>query len=208
MALGFSTESRSSGDILPILKYDAKSGDFVARNRVQDTDGTWQNVEEEVALPFKAIFDFDNIQVGWLSFATGTPDFAMVSYGERMPAQPTPEHKQSFRVRIYSKSLGLREFSHSAKTVLRALDALHNQFLADKPANPGKVPVVEISGLETVKISTPQGELRMKAPKWSITSWVAKPEAMDGAAAPVASAPEPVAKPAPVAKAKADDEEF
>jgi len=206
MALGFATESRSSGDILPILKYDAKSGDFVARNRVQGGDGMWENVEEECALPTKVIFDFANIEVGWLSFSSGAPDFQMVKYGEKLPPQPSPEHKQAFRVRIYSKSLGLREFSHSAKTVLRSLDALHNQFEAEKAANPGKVPVVEISGLETVKISTPQGELRMKAPKWSIVSWVAKPDAMD--ASTPAPAPEPAPKVAPKAQpvAAADDE--
>lgn len=210
MALGFNTEARSSGDILPIVKFDAKSGDFIARNRVQGSDGMWENVEEEIALPFKAVFDFANIEVGWLSFSSGAPDFHMVPFGQRLPAQPTPEHKQAFRIRIYSKALGLREFSHSSKTMLRAIDALHNQFLADNAANPGKVPVVDIAGLETVKVNSPQGELRFKAPKWSIVQWIAKPEAMDGAtsaasAAALAAAPAPVAKPAPVA---ASDDEF
>lgn len=208
MALGFNTEGRSGGDILPIVKFDAKSGDFIARKREQGSDGIWENIEEEVALPFKAIFDFANIEVGWLSFSSGAPDFHMVKYGERMPAQPSPEHKQAFRIRIYSKALGLREFSHSSKTMLRAIDALHNQFLADQAANPGKVPVVEVSGLETVKVNSPQGELRFKAPKWSIVSWAAKPEAMDGAATPApTAAPAPVAKPAAPAKAVADDQD-
>lgn len=206
MALGFNTEGRSSGDILPIVKFDAKSGDFIARNREQRSDGMWDNIEEEVALPFKAIFDFDNIEVGWLSFSSGAPDFHMVKYGERMPAQPSPEHKHAFRIRIYSKALGLREFSHSSKTMLRAMDPLHNQFLADQTANPGKVPVVEVSGLETVKVNSPQGELRFKAPKWSIVSWVAKPEAMDGAAAAPAPAPVPKPAPAPAPVAASDDE--
>lgn len=85
MALGFNTEARSGGDILPIVKFDAKSGDFIARNRVQGGDGMWENVEEELQVPFKAIFDFDNIQVGWLSFSSGAPDFQMVTYGERLP---------------------------------------------------------------------------------------------------------------------------
>lgn len=207
MALGFNTEGRSGGDILPIVKFDAKSGDFIARNRVQGSDGMWENVEEELGVPWKAVFDFDNIEVGWLSFSSGAPDFHMVKYGERLPAQPSPDHKQAFRIRIYSKSLGLREFSHSSKTMLRAIDALHNSFLADQAANPGKVPVVEVSGLETVKVNSPQGELRFKAPKWSIASWVAKPEGMTpSAAAPVAPAAQKVAPPAP--PAKSEDDEF
>ena len=207
MALGFNTEGRSGGDILPIVKFDAKSGDFIARNRVQGGDGMWENVEEELGVPWKAVFDFANIEVGWLSFSSGAPDFHMVKFGERLPPQPSPEHKQAFRIRIYSKSLGLREFSHSSKTMLRAIDALHNSFLADQAANPGKVPVVEVSGLETVKVNSPQGELRFKAPKWSIVQWIAKPEAMDGGAA--APAPAPAAKPSPAPKpVAASDDEF
>jgi hypothetical protein len=208
MALGFNTEGRGSGDILPIVKFDAKSGDFIARKREQGSDGMWENIEEEVALPFKAVFDFAHIEVGWLSFSSGAPDFHMVKYGERMPAQPSPEHKHAFRIRIYSKALGLREFSHSSKTMLRAMDPLHNQFLADQAANPGKVPVVEVSGLETVKVNSPQGELRFKAPKWSIVSWVDKPEGMlvgIPVEAPKAAAPKPAPAPAPVA---ASDDEF
>lgn len=210
MALGFNTEGRSSGDILPIVKFDAKSGDFIARKREQGSDGIWENIEEEVALPFKAIFDFDNIEVGWLSFSSGAPDFHMVKYGERLPAQPSPEHKQAFRIRIYSKALGLREFSHSSKTMLRAIDALHNQFVTDKPANPFKVPVVEVSGLETVKVNSPQGELRFKAPKWSIVSWATAPREMNAAAdAAPAAAPAPAPKPAPApAPVAASDDEF
>ena len=51
----------------------------------------------------------------------------------------------------------------------------------------GKVPVVTIAGTETIKINSPQGELRFKVPDWSITEWIDRPKIMDGAA----SAPEP-----------------
>ena len=39
MALGFSTEARSSGDILPIIKFDAKGGDWIKQDRVQGATG-------------------------------------------------------------------------------------------------------------------------------------------------------------------------
>ena len=95
-----------------------------------------------------------------------------------------------------TKDLGLREFSHSAKTVLRALDGLFRQYEAEAPAHMGKVPVVTISGTETIKINSPQGELRFKVPEWSITEWIDRPKVMDGgAAAPSEPAPAAVSQP-------------
>ena len=137
MALGFNLETKSSGDILPIVKWDAKAGDFIKQDRYQAGDGTWQKDEQELGLPLQIGMDLANIEIGWLSFATGAPDFQMVKASDgQLPAQPSPEHKQAFRVRIGSSDLGLREFSHSAKTVLRAMDALYNQYEAEAPANP------------------------------------------------------------------------
>ena len=192
MALGFNLQTGGGGDILPIVKWDAKAGDLIKQDRYQAGDGTWQKDEQELGLPISIGMDLANIEVGWLSFAAGAPDFQMVKAGEPLPAQPSPDHKQAFRVRIGSSDLGLREFSHSAKTVLRAMDTLYNQFEAEAPANPGKMPVVTIAGTETIKINSPQGELRFKVPEWSITSWIDRPAMMDG----VTSAP---SEPAPAA---------
>jgi len=190
MALGFNLQTGGGGDILPIVKWDAKAGDLIKQDRYQAGDGTWQKDEQELGLPIQIGMDLANIEVGWLSFAAGAPDFQMVKAGEPLPAQPSPDHKQAFRVRIGSSDLGLREFSHSAKTVLRAMDTLYNQYEAEAPANPGKLPVVTIAGTETIKINSPQGELRFKVPEWSITSWIDRPAMMDGgAAAPSEPAP-------------------
>ena len=184
MALGFNLESKSSGDILPIVKWDAKAGDFIKQDRYQAGDGTWQKDEAEIGLPVQVGMDLENIEIGWLSFAAGAPDFQMVKAGEPLPARPSEDHKQAFRVRIGSNDLGLREFSHSAKTVLRQMDALHNEYEAQAAANPGKVPVVTVHAAETIKINSPQGELRFKVPQWSITEWIDRPAMMDGPAAP------------------------
>lgn len=194
MALGFNTESKSSGDILPIIKYDAKGGDLIAVNRVQGDDGQWTKNEEEIAMPTNFVMDLENIEVGWLSFASGAPDFAMAKVGEPMPGKPSDEHKQAFRVRVGSTALGLREFSHSAKTVLRCMDELHSKYLAEKGQHAGLMPVVAVEGTETIKIQSPNGELRFKAPKWNIVSWVDAPDFFDTGAAPVVSTPEPVAE--------------
>ena len=197
MALGLSMESTGGGDILPIIKFDAKSGDFIQQDR-ENINGQWEKKETELSLPIKIAFDFENLQVGWLSFASGAPDFDMVKIGEAMPAKPSNEHKQAFRLKIYKPELGVREFSHSAKTVLKTMDVLHNQYEAEKGHNEGKMPIVHITGLTTVKINSPQGELRFKAPEWSISEWIDRPSAMDGAvpsAAPIAAATTPAPQP-------------
>jgi len=193
MALGFPTDAASGGDILPIVKYDAKAGDFIRQDRMQDASGAWVKDEHEIPQPFKFAMDMDALEVGWLSFESGRPDFRMVKVGQPMIPRPEGEFKNAFRVRVASKELGLREFSHSAKTVIGAMDKLHNQYEAEKTNHPGKLPVVEVTGTSVVKIQTPQGELRFKSPEWIISGWIDRPEIMSGntAAEPVAPAPAP-----------------
>jgi len=177
MSLGLNTETKNKGDILSIIKFDAKAGEFLVENRSPNGDGTWSRDYDELKLPIKLVMDLGDIDVGWLSFASGAPDFQMVKVGDKVPAQPSPEHKQAFRVRVFNKSLGLREFSHSAKTVMRAMDDLHNQFEAERGANMGKMPVVEISEILTIKYKKKdQTEGRVKVPAWKIVSWIDAPD--------------------------------
>ena len=187
MPLGFNLEAGSSGDILPIVKWDAKAGDMIQQDRHQGPDGVWVKDEKELSLPLQVAMDLGSIEVGWLSFASGAPDFVMAKITEPFPEQPSQDHKQAFRLRLASKELGLREFSHSAKTVLRSMDTLFKQYESEAPSHMGKVPVVTIAGTETIKINSPQGELRFKVPDWSITEWIDRPKIMDGGV----SAPEP-----------------
>lgn len=189
MSLGLNTETKNNGDILSIIKFDAKAGEFLVENRSPNGDGTWSRDYDELKLPIKLVMDLGDIDVGWLSFASGAPDFQMVKVGDKVPAQPSPEHKQAFRVRVFNKSLGLREFSHSAKTVMRAMDDLHNQFEAERGANTGKMPVVEIPECTTVRVQTPQGELRFKAPAWKIVSWIDAPDVFTAKKEVAAEAP-------------------
>jgi len=110
-----------------------------------------------------------------------------------MPQRPSSEHKQAIRLKMFHKQYGLREFTPTSKTVLRVIDKLHDEYLAAASKNKGKMPVVEFTGTETVKIATPQGELRFKAPVVNIAGWVAPPVEFSEA---------PAAAPAP---AKADE---
>lgn len=191
MALGF-TESNSggSGDFLPIVTYSAQSGDLLRKESVPDGMGGYEKQTTELQLPLRVVFDFENIEVGWLSFQNGV-DFKMVKLGQPMPEKPEGDYKQCFRVRIANKDIGLCEFSHQAKTVRDKMNTLHDQYLSGKASNQDKVPVVEISGLETVTQQGRDGELRFKAPTWSIVDWIDRPAIMSGTATEQVSAPSP-----------------
>jgi hypothetical protein len=209
MALGinFGGEGNGGSKFLPVVKFDAKSGDFIAVNREPQADGTWEKTEAEIELPVKAVADFAGLQVGWVAFAP-TYSSAMAPAGEKMPMKPSQDHKQAVSLKLFFKEHGLREFTPTSKTVLRVIDQLHDQFLQQADDHKGKMPVVEFQGTETVKISTPQGELRFKAPTCRIAGWVDAPPAFAEAPKPApASEPVKAAKPAPK-RAAADEDEF
>jgi len=196
MALGFTeTSSSGGGDFLPIMKFSAKDGSFVRQDRHQGADGHWEKSETEMDLPFKVVMDMDAIEVGFIAFTTTGPDFRFVQVGEPMPIKPSDEHKEGFRIRMYNKEIGLREMSSSSKIVRNQMNDLHDAYLAGKADNPGKVPVVEITGSDRIQIETKaQGTQTFRSPKWSITGWVDRPAGLDKAEA----APEPAVA-APVA---------
>lgn len=190
MSLGLNMKTKNRGDILPIIKFNASSGEFLFENRSPNGDGTWSRDYDELKLPIKLVMDLGDIDVGWLSFASGAPDFEMVKVGDKMPAQPSPEHKDAFRVKVFNKSLGLREFSHSAKTVVLAMEDLHNQFEAERGANMGKMPVVEISEILTIKFQKKdKTDGRVKVPAWKIVSWIDAPDVFTAKKEVAAEAP-------------------
>jgi len=197
MALGFTeTSSSGGGDFLPIMKFSAKDGSFVRQDRHQGADGHWEKSETEMDLPFKVVMDMDAIEVGFIAFTTTGPDFRFVKVGEPMPVKPSDEHKEGFRIRMYNKEIGLREMSSSSKIVRNQMNDLHDAYLAGKADNPGKVPVVEITGSDRIQIETKaQGTQTFRSPKWSIAGWVDRPAGLDKAE----PAPEPAAVAAPVA---------
>jgi hypothetical protein len=200
MALGFNFDTSGSGQkFLPVVSYDARSGDMTITNREPQSDGTWEKVEVEVKYPTHAICDLANIEIGWSAFADGKYNSVYAKAGGKTPARPTAEHKQAIRLRMFFKEHGLREFKSSSVSVLRVIDAIHTQALDQQAANPGKMPVVAITGTESIKIQTKQGEAKFKIPVMEIVKWVeSPPELKEAAAEPepakAASAAKPVAE--------------
>jgi hypothetical protein len=167
--------------------------------------------------------DLAQIEIGWLSYTGGAPDLRMVPFGEPLPANPSKDHRQGFRVRVFAPKLlgGLREFASSAKVVIASMDALHSTHEAAAERGQGLVPVVSFAGTTPVTTKTPQGSSTNYAPLFRIEKWVPRPAdlpigALPGAqpaaaataavaapamtaAAPVAAPPRPIPPPAPTA---------
>ena len=220
MALGMPTENSGGGDFSPIVKYDARAGRMFRVDRTQDAGGSWNTENVEITNGFQAVFDLENIQVGWALFAAGSPpSFALVNLGQPIPARPTSEHKNAFRVMMkLGKSSGgdVREMAAQSKAVIGAMDKLHDAYSAGLKDNPGKLPVVALTGSVPI-VTTGQGKSSTNyQPVFEIVKWVDRPADLlgDGAApataAPAQAAPAPAATPAP-AKAEpamAGGEEF
>jgi hypothetical protein len=202
MALGLQTES-GGGDYKPVAKYDARAGRFFRVDRTQDSAGNWQTNNVEITNGFQAVFDLENIEVGWMLFAAGVaPMWSMVKLGEQLPAKPSDTHKQGFRMAIkLGKSIGgdVREFASQAKAVIAAVDALHTVYTAEKGAHPGQLPVVAMTGATAV-VSSGKGQSSTNyAPVFEIVAWVDRPPEFDGAT----SAAAPATQAAPTAQAAA-----
>jgi hypothetical protein len=151
------------------------SGNYI---RFMPSANAWlNNAKEEIQLK-KVVFDFDNVQTGWMLLAEGArdwqPDASLGAKGK----QPSPEHKRGFSVKFYNKELGTVEWSANGTGPNMGLEALYKTVSADRAANAGKLPVIEYTGSKLEKI----GKGTTRIPHFNVVSWVAKPEGMDAAA--------------------------
>lgn len=199
MALGISFGGGAGNNFLPIVKYDARAGRVF---RVDREDGVSTPVD--ITRNFKAVFDFENLEVGWINFTTGSaPDFQMVPYGSPLPDQPSDGHRQGIRlvVKLGAESGGdCREIAGTAAAFLGGIDALHDAYISGVQNNPGKLPVVVLD--DTVAIESGSGAKKSTnyQPKFSIAAWVPRPKDLGPNPRGGASAPaQPAAKSAPPA---------
>ena len=224
MALGFEYGGSGGGNFLPIVKYDARAGRFF---RVDREDGT--SIPTDITRNFKAVFDFENMEIGWICFNAGSaPDFQMGPFGQARPAKPSENHKGGIRMVIkLSGECGgdCRELAGTAAAMMRGIDALHDEYLAGVKANPGKLPVVVLE--DTVALESGSGAKKSTnyQPVFKIASWVKRPADLADAPSRGSSDAAPASAPrsappatgstraaAPAARAPApamaDDEDF
>lgn len=181
MALGLNYSSGGSGgDIVPFVKFDARAGRFFRRDRTQDSSGNYVSNDVDVTSNFKAVFDMENIEVGFLKFGAGAaPEMILARLGEAMPSKPAGDGwKQGARImmKLHASCGGdIRECSSNAAAFLKGIDDLHTEYEAKKAANPGKLPIVVLK--TTMPITSGQGQKKSTnyQPVFEIAGWAPRP---------------------------------
>ena len=175
MALGVDYTAAEGGDNMPIIKYDSRSG---RTHRIDRVDGKDNIVD--ITSKFKAVFDFENVETGFILFGTGSaPSFSVTRLADGKPAvRPTPDHKPGVRIMVkLHKDCGgdVRELASVAKAFLRGIDELHNAYTAGVAQNAGKLPVVVIK--ETIPVVTEGGGQKSTnySPVFEIIGWAPRP---------------------------------
>lgn len=193
-----------------ILNLGGSAGSYV---RFMPSANAWMHGGAEVQLK-QIVFDHASVRTGWGKMAEGSaPEWQWDNQlGVRSP-QPSDEHKRGFSIRLYAKAIGVAEWSSTGTGPCMGFDAIFDQIWNEKDANAGKVPVVEYTGSEPIKV----GKGNTRKPQFRLVKWVPRenvPWDGDDAQKEAAPAPAPVPKPAPVQKATApassgdDDAEF
>jgi len=159
---GFSTDAPANGgDFTPIVKYDARAGRIFRMDRVDDGTG-FQTVPVDITSTFKAQVDFENVEVGWIHFPVGSiPSFVLVPRGQQLPAKPSEMHKNGIRfmlklARDCAGDRPIREIAGTSRAFLSGIEAVFEQYLAAKDANPGALPVIMLE--KTVPVTSGSGQ--------------------------------------------------
>lgn len=185
---GFSTDPQTT-DFLPIIKYNALAGNFSRVDREAGSDGKFVSIPEVLPYDkFKAIFDFENAETGWLLFtAVGAPSMVLVSLEEvtanriKLPPKPSDDHKTGIRmvVKLSPQNAGgkppIRELASNARAFLRGMAPVYRQYLNERAAHPGLLPVLMLDGHPLAEKSTGrQQSATTFRPVFKIVSWTAR----------------------------------
>jgi hypothetical protein len=204
---GFSTEP--AGDFMPILKYDARAGRLFRVDRADDGNNVFSNDPVDITSSFKAIVDFENLEVGWIDFAAGSaPDFALVKLGEVLPPRPSERHKNGVRfvLKLAKDCAGakpIREMAGTSKAFLSGIEAVFNAYLNERTENPGKLPVIVLRKTTPIKSGSGEKQSTNYHPTFEIIGWAPRGDLVfapkNGAPKPPAPSPvpPPVRQPAP-----------
>jgi len=174
---GFPETASGNGEIIPVVKYNAKAGRFFRVDRTQDTDGNYINDEVDITQTIKFIADLENIEVGNILFVPGiAPDFQMVRMGDPVPPQPTEQHKYGVRIMLkLSNDCGgdepVREIAGTSKAWLAAIEHIYPHYLAGRDANPGKLPVLTVEKIAAVKSGSGARQTTNYHPTFRISGW-------------------------------------
>lgn len=181
------------GSFTPYAKFDARAGRWFTKSESGDID---------ITDGFTAVFDFAQIEVGWMMFAAGVaPAYVVQDISLGVPPKPQGDQwKQGFKMLIALPSSisggGAREVSSTAKAFIGVIDRLHTEYSNAPEKSEGKLPVLKMNGCTMVETKGPQGVTRNFSPNLVIAAWVDRPATLPKKGAPVvAAAPAPAATP-------------
>ena len=170
----------------------------------------WTNRDGEEIQLKKVVMDLDSVQTGWLMIGAGVRDWQPDETLGAKSQSPGEGYKRGFVVTLYSKELGLVDWSANAYGPCKGFEKIYNECEKAAGDNGGKLPVIEYVNSTAEKV----GKGNTRVPNFKLVSWVARPAGMnaeDGleSFADVEPAPAPVRKAAKPAPAPAmDDDEF
>ena len=204
--LGFPVGATAGGEFTAICKYDARSGRIFRVDR-NNTGNGYVSENVDITAIFKAVFDLENVQCGWMCFMPGTaPSYALVPLAAleaktvERPAQPSADHKQGvrFRMKLSKGCAGegdqIRELSGASNAFLNGMLTLYSQFKAERAKYPGHLPVIKLAS--TMPVASGRSSTSYQ-PTWQIVDWAPRPadlknEISQPAMTPVAPLPEPM----------------
>lgn len=168
MGLGL---SMGDGTFTPYVKFDARAGRWFTKSADGDID---------ITDGFTAVFDLEQIEVGWMMFASGVaPVYVTQNINLGVPPKPASgDFKQGFKMNIALPGLiaggGARELSSTAKALIGVIDRLHTEFEETHKIE-ARLPVVKMNGTTVVETKGPNGTTRNYAPNLAIVDWVTRP---------------------------------
>jgi len=171
MAIG---KRKDSGDFLPLIKYDARSGSIFLLDR-EHVDGSWQTTQRDITDTFRAAIDLQYLQRGWIHFPQGAaPEVKLLPAGEDPGDAPDDNWREGLRVLMkMSPQLGgdVRELLSTARALWAGLDTLHDEYLAAAADHPGEVPEVVLAETRQVK----SGSGTAFVPVFEVVDWLPRP---------------------------------
>jgi hypothetical protein len=179
MSLGFNFNG-GGADIVPFLKYDARAG-RIFRNDRKEVGGKYTNTAADITSTFKAIFDFENAEKGWIKLEAGkAPEFEVTDLGHPMPPEPPKElgFKQGARIMVkLDKICGddVRELSSNSLSFLRGFQNLHSAYERGMAANAGLLPIVVLKTTEPITSGSGEKRSTNYMPCFEIVGWATRP---------------------------------
>ena len=173
MAIG----RRKTDGSLNKLNWDFRIGKPVLEDRVRTGNG-WETEQRNLETDeFRAVFDPENIEVGWIAFVKGEGlNARLVHVGEDYGDRPSNDHKEGLRIVVkMDPALGgdLRELISTSPALWSAVDQLHSDYLADVDKHPNNcLPVVDIADVR----EQPTHSGAILVPTFKISGWVPRPQ--------------------------------